>query len=43
MINAEKFVKKLSMRGFFYDYLYKIILRIDLRALKNKEQKSIMK
>ena len=40
---AENFVKNLSMKGFYYEYIYKIILRIDMRALKNKEQKEIMK
>ena len=40
---AENFVKKLSIRGYFYDYLYKVILRIDMRSIKSKEHREVMK
>lgn len=38
----ENFVIQMSTRAFYYDYLYKVILKINTKSISRKEQKSIV-
>lgn len=38
----EDFVTQISIRAFYYDYLYKVILKINTKSISKKEQKSIV-